>query len=295
MYPRLRKRWSNNARREYSAQRSRARLNLSICNPNQLRTEDPRMKVAFVTHYCTHYRIKTYEKLARLADVTYFFYSAGREWYWDQAHGVCQGDFNHEYLAGFQFGRTRITPSLIWKLFSSPYDAYVKCINGKFALLATYLVARLRDKPFVLWTGLWIRLQTRTHRLLWPLTRYIYQHSDAIVTYGTHVAHFLEQQGVESAKLFPARHAVDNDAYGRPVGEDEKAAVRRRLRIGPEEKVVLYAGRLVEVKGLQYLLSAFSQLHEQAVLVLAGHGPLADTRELSSPKRRTARALNMRR
>jgi len=124
-----------------------------------------------VTHYCTHYRVKTYETLARLTDVTYFFYSAGREWYWDRSHGVNRGEFKHEYLSGFQVGRTRIVPSLAWKLASAPYDVYVKCINGKFALPVTYFVARLRHKPFVLWTGLWIRLQTRTHRLLWPLRR----------------------------------------------------------------------------------------------------------------------------
>src|SRR5260370_24049425 len=232
------------------------------------------MKIAFVTHYCTHYRIKTYEKLARQADVTYFFYSAGRDWYWDRAHGVYQGEFNHEYLAGFQLGRTRIAPSLMWKLLSAPYDGYVKCINGKFALPVTFLVARLRGKPFILWTGLWIRLRTRTHRLLWPLTRYIYRHADAIVTYGTHVAEFLEREGVEAAKLFPARHAVDNDAFSRPVSDDEKATLRCQLDLAPDDKIVLYVGRLVEVKGLEYLLAAFSQLRSPAILVLVGQGPL---------------------
>jgi glycosyltransferase involved in cell wall biosynthesis len=232
------------------------------------------MKVAFVTHYCTHYRVKTYETLARLTDVTYFFYSAGREWYWDRSHGVNRGDFKHEYLSGFQVGRTRIVPSLAWKLAAAPYDVYVKCINGKFALPVTYFVARLRHKPFVLWTGLWIRLQTRTHRFLWPLTSYIYRNADAIVTYGPHVAEFLERQGVHPARIFAARHAVDNDAFNRPVGEDEKAALRTRLRVAPKDKVILYVGRFVEIKGLDYLLEAFARLESCAVLVLCGQGPL---------------------
>jgi glycosyltransferase involved in cell wall biosynthesis len=235
-----------------------------------------KIKVAFITHYCTHYRIKTYETLAGLADVTYFFYSAGREWYWDRSHGTNKGEFKHEYLSGFQVGRTRIAPSLAWKLLVAPYDAYIKCINGKFALPVTYIVARLKGKPFVLWTGLWIRLQTRTHRLLWPVTCYIYRNADAIVTYGTHVAEFLEQEGVEPARIFSARHAVDNDAFNRPVSEHEKAALRTRLGIGLEDKVVLYVGRFVEVKGLSYLLEAFAEVKSRAFLVLAGQGPIED-------------------
>lgn len=166
------------------------------------RVEIKQLKIAFITHYCTHYRVKTYETLARLADVTYFFFSAGREWYWDRSHGIKRGEFNHEYLPGFQLGRTRIAPSLPWKLLCGHYDAYVKCINGKFALPVTYIVARLRGKPFVLWTGLWIRLGTRTHRLIWPITRYIYQHADAIVTYGTHVAEFLEREVSSQPEYF---------------------------------------------------------------------------------------------
>ena len=234
------------------------------------------MRIAFITHYCTHYRVNTYEILARLADVTYFFFSAGREWYWDRSHGVKGGEFNHEYLPGFQLGRTRIAPSLPWKLLRGRYDAYVKCINGKFALPVTYIVARVRGKPFVLWTGLWIRLRTRTHRLIWPITRYIYQHADAIVTYGTHVAEFLEGEGVEPARIFPARHALDNDAFSRPVSEDEKAALRIHLRVDANDKLVLYVGRFVEIKGLSYLLEAFAHLKSRAVLVLAGQGPLED-------------------
>jgi glycosyltransferase involved in cell wall biosynthesis len=234
------------------------------------------MKFALVTHYCTHYRVKTYESLARLAEVTYFFYSAGREWYWDRSHGVNSGDFNHEYLPGFQFGRTRIAPSLPWKLLSGRYDAYVKCINGKFALPATYIVARLRGKPFVLWTGLWVRLQTRTHRLIWPITRYIYRHSDAIVTYGTHVAEFLQREGVEPGRIFSALHAVDNEPFRRDVSEAEKSTLRARLGVSADNKLILYIGRLVEIKGLNYLLDAFARLKSQAVLVLAGQGPLED-------------------
>jgi glycosyltransferase involved in cell wall biosynthesis len=232
------------------------------------------MRIAFVTHYCTHYRVKTYEVLSRYEDVDFYFYSAGKESYWDTAHGVRGGTFKHKYLPGFQVGRTRFAPSLGVELWRKNYSVYLKCINGKFALPLTYLMARLRRKPFVLWTGIWMRQQTLGHRLGWPLTRFIYRHADAIVTYGTHVNDFLVAEGVLSERIFAALHAVDNNEFDKAVPECDKDALRRKLRIEPVQKVVLFVGRLVEVKGLSCLLSAFSETaNPDAVLVLAGQGP----------------------
>jgi glycosyltransferase involved in cell wall biosynthesis len=232
------------------------------------------VRIAFITNICAHYRVQTFETLARYHDVDYYFFSAGDEWYWQQEHGVRAGDFHYEYLPGFRLGRTRVTPTLPWKLWRGNYDVYIKCINGRFALPITYLIARLRRKPFILWTGIWMRLQTPFHRLAWPLTRYIYRHADAIVVYGEHVKRYLMSEGVPGERIFVAAHAVDNEAYNRPVSGEEKQALRQQLNIAPGKKIVLYLGRLVEEKGLPYLLEAFALLQrDDAVLVLVGTGP----------------------
>jgi glycosyltransferase involved in cell wall biosynthesis len=119
-----------------------------------------------------------------------------------------------------------------------------------------------------------MRLQTPFHRLAWPLTRYIYHHADAIVVYGEHVKRYLMSEGVPGERIFVAAHAVDNEAYNRPVSEEEKQALRQQLNIAPGKKIVLYLGRLVEEKGLPYLLEAFALLQrDDAVLVLVGTGP----------------------
>lgn len=231
------------------------------------------MKVAFITTFCSHYRVKTFETLARYHDMDYYFFSAGDDWYWQQEHGVRVGDFHNEYLWNFRAGQTLITPTLPWKLLRGNYDVYIKCINGRFALPITYLVARLKRRPFVLWTGIWMRLRTPFHRLAFPLTRYIYHHSDAIVVYGEHVKRYLISEGVSAERIFVAAHAVDNDAYNREVSEEEKAALRRKLGIATDQKVVLYLGRLEEIKGLPHLLEAFASLNrEDTVLLIAGTG-----------------------
>jgi glycosyltransferase involved in cell wall biosynthesis len=231
-------------------------------------------KVAFVTNFCPHYRARSFELLANHCDTTYFFFSAGGEWYWDQAHGVGRGNFRHEYLTGIQIGRTRIPYTLPCKLWRGNYDVYLKCINGRFALPITYAIARLRGKPFVLWTGIWMRLQTPMHRLAWPLTKFIYLHADAIVTYGTHVKQYLINEGVPAERLFPSHHAVHNPDYNQAVPDEAIRELRRNLGLTTGQKVVLFVGRLVEVKGLSYLLDAFARISVPgAVLVLVGQGP----------------------
>jgi glycosyltransferase involved in cell wall biosynthesis len=230
-------------------------------------------RIAFVTNICPHYRIRTYEILARCFDVDYFFFSAGDDWYWLQNHGARAGAFPFQYLKGFRVAGTRVTPSLPLKLWQGRYDVYVKCINGRFALPITYLVARLSRRPFVLWTGVWMRIDTPIHRLFYPITRHIYRHSDAVVVYGKHVKGFLEAQGVPTQRIFVAPHAIDNAAYNRSVSASERDELRSSLRIDPEAKVILFVGRLEEAKGLSFLLEAFASIGDRnAVLVIVGTG-----------------------
>ena len=95
-------------------------------------------KVAFVTHFCPHYRVKTFESLARVYDIDYLFYSSGNEWYGQGIHGVRAGNFRHKYLSGFQLTKqVRVAPSLLVHLWRKDYAAIVKCINGRFPLLTT--------------------------------------------------------------------------------------------------------------------------------------------------------------
>jgi len=231
------------------------------------------LKVAFVTNFCPHYRVKTFETLARHQEMDYLFFSKGDEWYWPQPHGVSQGAFHLEYLPGFSIGRLRMTPALPLRLWRGQHRVIIKCITGRFALPAAYVVARLKGTPFVLWTGVWMRLQTPFHRLFFPVVRHIYRHADAVVVYGEHVKRYLVAEGVAEDRIFVAPHAMDNDAYRRAVTAAEQAELRRTLGLEAEQKVVLYLGRLEEAKGLSYLLDAFASVDdEKAVLVFCGDG-----------------------
>lgn len=229
-------------------------------------------KIAFVTNFCPHYRVKTFELLAERFDTDFYFYSDGGEWYWQKQHGTRRGKFWHEYLGGFRVLGTRITPTLPLKLRGKHYEAIVKCIDGRFALAASYLSARLSRLPFILWTGVWSDIDTPFHRLAAPFIRNIYREAAAIVVYGEHVKRYLHRLGVDDRKIFVAAHAVDNERYAAQVPNAEIQSVREAVRLSRSDRVILYLGRLEESKGLPYLLEAFRRVKGDAVLLIAGEG-----------------------
>jgi glycosyltransferase involved in cell wall biosynthesis len=170
----------------------------------------------------------------------------------------------------------RVVPSLVTSLWKKDYQVFVKCINGRFALPVTYLIARLRRKPFVLWTGIWMSLKTPFHRLVFPLTLWIYRHADAIVVYGEHVKRYLVSLNVAPEKIFVAAHAVDNSQYNRRIYDEEKAGLRMKLGL-TSDKVVLYLGRLEEEKGVDHLIRAFGDMDlPNTMLLIVGDGSMRD-------------------
>lgn len=230
------------------------------------------MKVLFVTGFCAHYRVKTFEYLASRLNTTFLFFSDSGERYWDKRHGKWSGRFSGKYLAGFRVFGTRIAPSLIFHLLWKDYDVVVKCIIGRFALPVTYAISRIRGKPFVLWTNLWYHPETRFHRFSRIPTEWIYRHSDAIVACGAHVARYLRDRGVDPSKVFISDQAVDNDLFGQPQWESVRNQLRQELQ-SDGKKVILFVGRLDAIKGIEFLLEAFALLNNaNSRLVLVGDG-----------------------
>ncbi|MBI9050319.1 MAG: glycosyltransferase family 4 protein [Anaerolineaceae bacterium] len=235
-------------------------------------------RIAFVTNFCPFYRIKLFETLSDSYEMMFLFYSEGKEWYWQKSHGVQNGNFNSKYLPGFWVGKTRVTITLLLELLRGRYDVFIKCINGKFALPSTYILAKILGKPFILYTGIWMRLESVLHKVIFPLTRYIYRNADAIVVYGQHIKTYLISEGVQAEIIFVAPHAVDNAAYQIPQNFAKQKLLKEQLEIPERKKIILYLGRLEAMKGVDTLIKAFALLNrDDTILIIAGDGTLAES------------------
>ncbi len=159
---------------------------------------------------------------------------------------------------------------------SGRYRAVMCSLGGRIALPGSYLAARRRRVPFVLWATIWAHPRTPAHALSWPATRHLYRQADAVVTYGAHVSRYVEEHRGGRGNVFVAPQAVDVDHFGAQVPDSARAAARERAGAGEAGLLVLFAGRLEEEKGVDVLLDAWRRagLGDDARLALAGSGPL---------------------
>jgi glycosyltransferase involved in cell wall biosynthesis len=156
---------------------------------------------------------------------------------------------------------------------SGRYRAVVCGLGGRWALPGAYLTARRRGLPFVLWASLRAHPRTLAHALSWLPMRRIYRGADAVATYGPHVSRYVAEIRGE-AGVFEAPQSVPAELFGRPVGDDERAAARERAG-GGAEFLALFVGRLERDKGVEVLLEAWRRASlPRAALALAGDGPL---------------------
>ena len=65
------------------------------------------------------------------------------------------------------------------------------------------------------------------------------------------------------------QNAVDTDFFS-PISNEEKVAVRKRLGLPLDRRIILYAGSLIARKNIDYLVHAFNSSGCDALLVLIG-------------------------
>jgi glycosyltransferase involved in cell wall biosynthesis len=238
------------------------------------------VKVAIVANLPSHFKTKLFETISEHYDAHFFFFSDGGESWIEKKNKLEIGDYQGEWLRGFKIGNTRITMGLFSKLFQGNYDVIIAGIVGRFALPATFVTAKILRRPLIICTNLWFHPKTFFHRMSFPVLKFIYRHSDAIVVYGYHVRDYLVSLGIDESKIFYSWNVIDNDMFNKPVPnkvlEDLRVACNVR-----DQKVILYVGRLSEEKGLKYLLEAYRAIPPKlnASLLIIGEGN--QKRELS--------------
>jgi glycosyltransferase involved in cell wall biosynthesis len=237
------------------------------------------MTVALVTNYLPPYRLPLYELLAERFDVEVFCFGG-------EAHYVPAAlrDLDAQ-IAAARFPAHRLERQRDAASVADSHEAVIASTAGRVALPAAYRGARRRERPFVLWASLWRHPRTPAHALSWPMMRRLYRRADAVLTYGPHVSEYVAGQRGSDDGVFVAPQAVEPELFGRTVEPGEVAALRHELDV-PVGRIVLYAGRLVEDKGVRVLLDAWGRVGDgDATLCLVGDGPLTDGNELRGAER----------
>lgn len=101
----------------------------------------------------------------------------------------------------------------------------------------------------------------------------VLEQSDAIISVNQSIAEQIKQDGIDSAKLHVVHRGVDCKLFSK--GDRNEA--RQKLKLPSNQTILVAAGRLVDVKGHQILISACQQLAQQGrpfQCHILGTGPL---------------------
>jgi glycosyltransferase involved in cell wall biosynthesis len=240
-------------------------------------------KILFIHNAIATYRSRFFKLLDEEFKIEFIFtYLAASDIIYGQNHHkvlselklkdarTCKGYFSKRlgFLPeGIPFG-------LLSHLLTDNFDVIVDSPQS-FKILLSLAGSILRRKPLILWTLQWYDFsETPVGKLQSFILTTALKRSAAILVPGLKQRDFVHQFCINPHKVFvmPNVSIIDSDELVLKRASEFKDA----YGIG-NKKIILYVGRLVERKGVKYLMEAFSALrHDRndVDLVVVGDGPL---------------------
>jgi len=149
-------------------------------------------------------------------------------------------------------------------------DVVISSFIGNCYTYLSLALARVYRKPFIVWEE-WMELNHSKLRyaVREAIRKRLLPLADCIYTLGPRQESLYRDLGYPPERIFRA-----NEYPGHVFSSVAPSPCEWNIRA--DGQVVLYLGRLIEVKGVDYLIRAFPAVvrrHDQAVLVIVGEGP----------------------
>lgn len=247
------------------------------------------LKILYLQDTAMWYRRPFFKRLSEIYDVKFIFtymqyinnmYDIETSGEIDRFEGV-----KYKMLKNYcNLRYVDIAFGLLNDLLKENYDIIVDMF-GSIDMLYCFLAAKLRRKPIIFCSDGWAwnrKGVSLKEKIISPLVKFIVSHSDAFLVPGTVHKEYYVSLGASPDKVFIMPNVsslvVNEEDY------ENKEKLREKLNIGTKQ-VVLYAGRIVKQKGVEYLIKAFAKLREERddiVLIIVGRGECRDQLELLS-------------
>jgi glycosyltransferase involved in cell wall biosynthesis len=210
------------------------------------------------------YRKPLFDKMHQCYDLVFFF----------QERSVIPNEYRKEYSVKNGHKRRRIMP---WRDVMSIYqgikqsDVFISSfLMLNYTLLGIILSTIMRKKK-VIWEETWHVGRSPRDRIKLQIIKLMARLCDSFFVMGAPQENMLLGMGVPREKIFVANEypgQIYHKIIPRKISELEHLE---------SIKVILYIGRFIEVKGVEYLLHAYEKvrsLRKDAVLLIIGYGPL---------------------
>jgi glycosyltransferase involved in cell wall biosynthesis len=249
-------------------------------------------QIVILTEIIAPYRIPVFNALAQQDDVDLHVIFLAETDPTQRQWRVHKEDirFSYEILPGLRKRIRGQNVLLNWgvtKALSQAAPDALLC--GGYNYLASWAALRWAQRnriPFYLWVES-TRMNFRSGDYWTESLKSSFMHRcRAFVVPGTSAGRYLEGYGVPRSEIFTAPNAVDNNFFERHSTAVRLRADFHRFDLGLPSRFFLFAGRLVQEKGIFDLLDAYRLLPldlKRAVgLVYVGDGPARAKLELKS-------------
>jgi len=177
-------------------------------------------------------------------------------------------DKGTQYIFHLNFMTNPDIVSILKKMFKCKVITTVHYTNWSFALLGNQ--EKLKD----ILTKKQLNSNEKGIKRGIKADKKMLEKSDSFICVAQHTLDsFQDICGIDTTKGILINNALE-DTY-KELSCDEKITIRQKYRISQETKIIIFAGRLDEVKGLRFLISAYKEVlktNPNTHLFIAGEG-----------------------
>ena len=225
------------------------------------------------------YRIDFFNKIHKMSDASiYFSYRNVPYLKYNQEHILSQLQFVPHYLdKGFEFRNRPIRFGIIKLLSRRNFDVVITSEFSHSTIVA-YLYKVIFRKKYRLYTisddSIFSSMKRTGIRAFLRTT--ISKNIDGVIYTSKEVGLYNKTQISEKIKVLELPIIHDDIVFRKKLSNSLNCSLDNIIKYNLEQKkIVLFVGRLVEVKNLDVLIKAFSKVVEDnCLLVLVGDGPL---------------------
>ncbi len=233
------------------------------------------VKIIFIHNTAMWYRRPFFNSLSEIYDIKFIFthLAVSKEVYDVEIQNKIEGmeELDYNVLKNYfniAFGVIKESCGDYDILVGGSWDSLSEIIETTFY----FMIAKLRRKKFILWTEDWNwKIKSKKRKIVKVFAGIIIKNSDAILVPGTKHKECVIYLGSKPEKVFLMPNASN---FSQPSIKSKENLLDKYPKI-KGKKVILFVGRLVRQKGVDYLLSAFSKLKRDfndIILVIIGKG-----------------------
>jgi glycosyltransferase involved in cell wall biosynthesis len=245
------------------------------------------IKVTTIQNIIVPYEVPLFTELSRSPEIdlnVYFCDTTYKDRKWDISE--CS-QYKNEVLPGItiELGEvaSSLNPGIINRLRRDGPDVII--LSGGYSnltMLLAFIYGSLSGTPVIYrcdgtkYDRMKSSMISRASR---PVERYVITRSQALICPGNDAREYLIDSGATPERVFISPYTTqDDDLFIRKSIEFRENKAQIKAQLGIKEKIILiFVGRFIGDKGIEYLMDAFRRLskeHSNIGLLLLGDGPM---------------------